>query len=424
MSFMSYEEILEAIRKKEIRIAYFALPDEQGKGRKIPRKEPFEHNKDDYFVNLDPPSNDEYAIACGEYLKRSLKADSLYLHIGPYARVEFNSRGSEQREYLIKQEINNNYTFNFNIQKSSRFIVFPKESILVGTNEYIKLEGNIGASIYATVSKTDIGFSHISTIIDPWWEGVLQIGISNLSKSPQCLNYLERFCTVRFHRLATQPDEGLKHRENWPHLKNNYWFIEEDERRDLFPVRNSDPIPLHLRGKILGLWRSASIYRDDLVSIRNLILSSIQVIGIVGLVTLIFFIAKQANKLEDLNDISKNLQANKDSIVELKKDLDHLNRQEMQMGTAELSFSPIRSSKPEKIVIPFNEDLSEPPMVFVLFEGLPTSQVVYNIFYPNSSTPLKYREAILSIDYIGNFTSASSVKGKVKWLIVSPIKSK
>jgi deoxycytidine triphosphate deaminase len=398
MTFMSADQIIQAVKLGKIRIAYYALLNSQAKPKKLPQKR---------FVRIEPfEGEDEYDIAIRAYFFNSLKADSIYFHIGPYAKVEFLNRHDEQR-YLAKLKEDNSDVFK--IQESGKLTVYPREFIVVGTNEYVELSGDIGASLYSTVSKTDLGFSHISTLIDPWWKGVLQVGVSNLSKRPQRLKYLDQVCSVRFHYLSDGASETRKRREDWSHFENNYWFDEENEERNIFPMRGQNLSPI-------SLWEKILISRDDIENIRRLL---IQAAGISTIIATIWFIGKLINKLEDLDKISDSSDKNTISIVELKKDLNSLGKQLVQTGSFQVDFS--QSNTSQDISIAFIKELNEAPPIFISIEGIPTNQITYSITYPKSSNlSTKYGEATLKVSYIGGFSGNNKMSGVIKWLITSP----
>lgn len=59
------------------------------------------------------------------------------------------------------------------------FYVHPKDTVLVVSNEFIRVPGNIAGDVASRVSMVVRGFGHISTTIDPFWCGATLIGLSN-----------------------------------------------------------------------------------------------------------------------------------------------------------------------------------------------------------------------------------------------------
>jgi len=400
MQFLSYRQILEAVINGRIRIAYYSVKDSQNKVIKLPEKQ---------FVDLVCKSDEnEYAPIIRDYFYDSCKADSVYFHVGPYARVEIIYR-QEESQYLKGSPTDH----IFSIQESNKFTVCAREHIVVGTNEYIEVSEDIGASIYATVSKTNVGFSHISTIIDPKWKGILQVGIANLSKHPQNLNYLDRFCTIRFHSLDhTEPgqltlEQSLRFKEIRPHFARDWW-TQENLYREMFPMGSS--------------YVSRPSALERLLSEKNIegVKKVFAGFGITsGIAALLFLGARLANKLEDLNNIENTLATNTRDLIGLRGDLVNLDKQILQIGSNEIVFSSAQFS--DSVSVSFREPLSSPPTLFVEFDGFSREQVKYTIFYPTTGLggSLQYSNASIKVTYIGKLSDNQTLKGVVRWLIIS-----
>ncbi|MBE6982394.1 MAG: hypothetical protein E7437_08760 [Ruminococcaceae bacterium] len=91
-------------------------------------------------------------------------------------------------------------------------IVSAKDSILVVSNEFFDVPDYIAGHVVSRVSKVVDGFGHISTSIDPGWQGAMLIALSNPSNKPIKVRvgtslYNEAsenpLATVSFHYLAT-----------------------------------------------------------------------------------------------------------------------------------------------------------------------------------------------------------------------------
>lgn len=59
--------------------------------------------------------------------------------------------------------------------------VKPKDTALIVSNEYISLPSNVAGYVTSRVSNVVYGFGHISTTVDPSWNGALLIALSNPS---------------------------------------------------------------------------------------------------------------------------------------------------------------------------------------------------------------------------------------------------
>jgi len=240
---MSSQELKKCIQDGKIKIAYYAISFSSDEAKKVGHRRDVVLELDTNDVRSDESPSDE---AIRDYFLDSLKGDSIYFHVGPYAQVSFITN-SRRRQNRVGQ------TNIVNLEKLKYLTVAPGETIVVGTNEYIELSEDVGASIYATVGKTDIGFSHISTLIDPLWKGVLQISLTNLSRRPQKLKYLDTFCSVRFHYLAGEIDPNWQRRKSWKHFANNYF--EENEKPKIRPSIEDT--------EFFNVWRDLYLTRDE-----------------------------------------------------------------------------------------------------------------------------------------------------------------
>lgn len=88
----------------------------------------------------------------------------------------------------------------FKLKEGAKIIIEPRDTVLITTLEKIDMPKSrlISALIQSKVSKVSKGLSHISTTIDPDWDGKLLIAVHNHSINKVELNFGEPFCTVVF----------------------------------------------------------------------------------------------------------------------------------------------------------------------------------------------------------------------------------
>jgi len=88
----------------------------------------------------------------------------------------------------------------FTLKKGEKITLEPKDTVLITTLETIGMPQNksISGFIVSKVSKVSKGLSHISTTVDPDWEGPLLIALHNYSINKVELEYGKPFCTVVF----------------------------------------------------------------------------------------------------------------------------------------------------------------------------------------------------------------------------------
>jgi len=88
----------------------------------------------------------------------------------------------------------------FDLKPDNSIVIIPGDTLLITTLEDVGMPKNRKYSAFITskVSKVAKGLSHISTNIDPDWEGRLLIALHNPSKNTVFLKYSETFCTINF----------------------------------------------------------------------------------------------------------------------------------------------------------------------------------------------------------------------------------
>lgn len=88
----------------------------------------------------------------------------------------------------------------FPLKEGEKITLEPNDTVLITTLESIGMPQNksISGFIVSKVSKVSKGLSHVSTTVDPDWEGPLLIALHNHSIDKVELEYGEPFCTVVF----------------------------------------------------------------------------------------------------------------------------------------------------------------------------------------------------------------------------------
>jgi deoxycytidine triphosphate deaminase len=92
------------------------------------------------------------------------------------------------------------------LSKDRAFEIYPKETVLIMTKEYIGLpkDQTIAGLIESKVSMASKGLSHISTTVDNDWEGHLLISITNHQPYTIKLHEGDTFCTILFFKTDTK----------------------------------------------------------------------------------------------------------------------------------------------------------------------------------------------------------------------------
>lgn len=347
---------MDAVRTRAIRIAYYAIKDANGNTVRLGAKR---------FVKLPADAADDALdIAVRQYFLESLEPDSLTFHFGPYAAVERPRKGDQ-----AAQVVERNGQSVFKVAEAGSLSIQPREFILAGSNEYVEMDALMGASLYANVRNTDIGLSHISTIIDPGWRGTLQIGICNATGVSKPLHYLDALCIVRFHRLARAAPSELVSRllARRPHADADWWLVEAEPGRPYFPVRRdfSDAAATARLAKE----KRARLWRERFNT-------GLQWAGIGSLGAVLLFLAVKFQQIKDASEYVGRLVAVESRLAELDKiqETFHI----IDSGSHRLNFADPDSLE---LTIPIKPAQAQPPIVTVNVGTLENTDYAVQVRY-------------------------------------------
>lgn len=108
---------------------------------------------------------------------------------------------------LNRKRINHKYRFKslpdcFDLRKSdNKYIIYPGESITVLTNEKIRLNGKYACIVIPRISLSDVGVVVTTAYVDPYYQGVMRLHLSNLSDQTYELSSLEPIAQCFFFEL-------------------------------------------------------------------------------------------------------------------------------------------------------------------------------------------------------------------------------
>jgi len=89
---------------------------------------------------------------------------------------------------------------HFDLRQSNGEIeIMPGEGLAAHSVEYVRLGARTAAYILPRLTLATAGLAVIPTYIDPYWEGILQLYITNLSPHPYRLKFGERIAICRFY---------------------------------------------------------------------------------------------------------------------------------------------------------------------------------------------------------------------------------
>jgi len=145
---------------------------------------------------------------------------------------------------------------------SERIEIRPGTTALVETLEAVEMPKDLMLSglITSKVSLVSRGLSHISTTIDPDWEGKLLIAVHNHSRQTLELEHGRAFCTAVFVRNCSSASEASGHLPSRPDilLKN----VDEDSARIVWRKRLATFLPIALLVGLAGA--GYAIFRDPI----------------------------------------------------------------------------------------------------------------------------------------------------------------
>lgn len=120
------------------------------------------------------------------------------LHIYPFDPESLTPVGYDLR--VGKRYVSAVHGGPTNVVPGESIPIDPGETVLIETLERVDLPQNrtISALVESRLTVVSQGFSHISTTIDPDWQGELLIAITNHSRETLRLKHSEAFCTIVF----------------------------------------------------------------------------------------------------------------------------------------------------------------------------------------------------------------------------------
>lgn len=178
--------------------------------------------------------NNEKSFAEASEFSTYLYSDRLKVTLGPIIKPLKRKRVSSKYRFKDQPEY-------FDMSKSDdTYILNPGESIIVLTNERIVLDGYHSVLIIPRVSLSEVGIIVTSAYIDPYYNGLLRLNVTNNSQSSHELKTLETIAQCFFFEL---PDEANKDYESQFSQKSvflgqNWKAIFEDDRPP-FPVKKN-----------------------------------------------------------------------------------------------------------------------------------------------------------------------------------------
>lgn len=127
---------------------------------------------------------------------KNLYSDRLKLTMGPIIKV------------LDKQPVQKKFRFKtfkdcHDLRKSGyKYIIKPGESIILLTNEQIRLNGKYACLVVPRISLSDVGIVVSTAYVDPYYFGLMRLHLTNMSERPYELTALESIAQCFFFEMS------------------------------------------------------------------------------------------------------------------------------------------------------------------------------------------------------------------------------
>lgn len=189
------------------------------------------------------------------------------------------------------------------IHKSARGTVYvdiPRhDTVLILTREYIKLSGRLAGAFYSRVQMVSQGLGHISTTLDPGWDGMLLFAVNNPSSRK-----------IRF--VISESSEGTTTYTGIATMVLNPTQPDDDATGEVAPRLDNPPMRLDVLKSLI--YQPKHILFDSRYQRFRRLISELET-----------FTPKNTSKMEQLHNI-------RDILVEMEKELVSYNCQEEISG--------------------------------------------------------------------------------------------
>ena len=137
-------------------------------------------------------------------LASNLYSDRLKITLGPIVKV------------LDKNTVESKYRFKnvpdcYDLRKSdNKYTINPGESIIILTNERIKLNENYACIVVPRISLSDVGIVVTTAYVDPFYDGLMRLHLTNFSDKSYELFAVEAIAQCFFFELTDPASEKYK----------------------------------------------------------------------------------------------------------------------------------------------------------------------------------------------------------------------
>jgi len=162
-------------------------------------------------------------------IKRLLKEGSLKIEPIEDPEVQIRSAGVDLRlgnefrvfkitgtPYIDTKKENLGYTQNIVLEDSKPFVIHPGEFVLASVKEYIRMPPDLMGSVdgKSSLGRLGIAIHATSASINPGWEGMFVLEITNMGRMPVALYPGMRIAKLVLHKLSSECERPYGKRDD------------------------------------------------------------------------------------------------------------------------------------------------------------------------------------------------------------------
>jgi dUTPase len=289
-------------------------------------------------------------------------------------------------------------------QSDGQIEIMPGESLGVHSIEYVRIGAKVAAYILPRLTLATAGLVVMPTYIDPYWEGILQLYITNFSTRPYSLKFGERIAICRFYEVKGA-DENPEVKSQFAQKSHHYglnWRRILDSDADVQPRRKRH-VPV-------------AVYRERLRAKAALFLTNwhnfFGLAAGAALITTIFVYANFQSKAGQIDALSTQIQSLKSAVDHETADQKDLDRDFPQSGTLDVEIP----SSQQQLIQEITLERRPPAGAQVLILPTPLNTPVAatgKIYCGSSPADCKLRISIQRTTDLSHQLSA-----QFKWLIL------
>ena len=170
--------------------------------------------------------NEIFGIMTDENIKDAMLTNDLFIY--PFSKSSLTGVGYNLHPSDVIISTKTGMPLKEYYKAQQKYVIIqPHDTVLISTREYIKVSREIIGTIHSRVSIVSQGFGHISTTLDPKWEGPLLIALNNPSSGKKKLileenGHSHSFATLIFYHLKTSSTSEFEASPNRIDILNIY----------------------------------------------------------------------------------------------------------------------------------------------------------------------------------------------------------